>query len=109
MDKNIGKNIDKNLSCKYSQQLLDPAKQSATDTLKITPKRVIQKTAEATVDLIGKRIANRITKAQEVHCRIIQKQLQMNMIKKYLRKDVYLQKKKHKIFDELIQQYNNGT
>ena len=47
MGKNIGKNISKSLSGKYSQELLDHAKQSATDALKTSPKRVIQKTAEA--------------------------------------------------------------
>ena len=41
---------------------LNHAKQSATDLLKTTSKRVIQKTAEATGDLIGNKIANRITK-----------------------------------------------
>ena len=89
MDKNIGKNISKNLSSKYSQRLLDYAKQSATDALKTTSKRVIQKTAEATDDLIG----NKIGKSQEVQCIIIQEQLQTNMIRKYLKKDIYLQKK----------------
>ena len=47
----MGKNIDnksKNLSCKYSHKLLDHAKQSAT--------------AEATGDLIGNKIAAKITK-----------------------------------------------
>ena len=34
MGKNIGKNISKSLSGKYSQKLLDHAKQSTTDTLK---------------------------------------------------------------------------
>ena len=43
MCKNIGKNISKNLSGKYSHKLLDRAKQSATDALKTTSKRVIQK------------------------------------------------------------------
>ena len=41
MGKNIGKNISKNLSGKYSQKLLDHAKQSAADALKITSKRAI--------------------------------------------------------------------
>ena len=41
---------------------LNHAKQSATDLLKTTSKIVIQKTAEATGDLIGNKIANRITK-----------------------------------------------
>ena len=63
MDKIIGKNTTENLSAQYSQKLLDHAEQSATDVLKTTSKRVIQKTAETTVDLVGNKIANRITKA----------------------------------------------
>ena len=62
MSKNIGKNISKNWCCKYSQKLLDHAKQSSTDIRKTSSKRVIQETAEATGDLIGNKIANRITK-----------------------------------------------
>ena len=50
MDKNIGKIIIKNLSGKYSQELLDHAKESATDALKTASKRAIRKTAEATGD-----------------------------------------------------------
>ena len=41
----------------------------------------------------------KLRKSQEVHHRIIQKQLQMNMIKKYLKKDIYLLKKDQKIID----------
>ena len=59
--KNMGKNISKNLSSKYSQKLLDHAKQSATDTFETPSKRSIQKTAEATGDLIGNKVAVRIT------------------------------------------------
>ena len=44
---NLGKNISKSLSGKYSsgmrQKLLDYAKQAATDALKTSSKRVIQK------------------------------------------------------------------
>ena len=58
--KHIGEKISKNLSGKYSQNLLGHAKQSATDDFKTTSKRVIQKIAEATGDLIGNKIANRI-------------------------------------------------
>ena len=50
------------MSCKYSQKLLDHAKQSATDTLESSSKRVLKKTAKATSDLIGNKIANKITK-----------------------------------------------
>ena len=59
MGKNIGKNINKILSGKYGQKLLNHAKQSATDAIKTSSKRFIQKTAEATDDLIGNKIANR--------------------------------------------------
>ena len=47
------------------QKLLDCAKQSATDGFKTVSKRVIQKTAEAIGDLIGTKIANRITKVSK--------------------------------------------
>ena len=70
--KNIGKsitNISKNLSDKYNQKLLDHAKQSETDAFKTSSKRVIQKPAEETGDLVGNKIA-------------------LNMIKKYLKKDI---------------------
>ena len=58
--KNIGKNATKSLSGKYRHKLLDYAKQSATDALKTTSQKVIQKIAEATGDLIGNEIADRI-------------------------------------------------
>ena len=61
-DRNMGKNISQNLSSKYSQKPLDHAKQFATDALKTASKRVIQKRAKATGDLIGNKIADRITK-----------------------------------------------
>ena len=45
---NMGKNISKNVTSKYSQTLLYHAKQSTTNVLKTASKRAIQKTAEAT-------------------------------------------------------------
>ena len=53
--------MGKTLSNKYGQKLLDCAKKSVTDAIKTAPKRVIQKTAEATGDLIGNKIADKIT------------------------------------------------
>ena len=41
--KNFDKNINKNLTSKYSQKLVDHAKQLATDTLKTILKEAIQK------------------------------------------------------------------
>ena len=49
------------LSAKYIQKRLDHAKQSSTDAFKSSSKRVIHKTAEATGDLIGNKIPDRIT------------------------------------------------
>ena len=57
----FAKNMGKSLSNKYGQKLLDSAKKPTTDAIKTTSKRAIQKTAEATVDLIGNKIANKIT------------------------------------------------
>ena len=50
---------------KYSQRHLDHAKQSATDAFNVSSKRVIQKTAEATGDLIRDKIADKITIASK--------------------------------------------
>ena len=43
----------KNMSNKYGKKLVDTAKKSATDAIKSASKRAIQKTAEATGDLIS--------------------------------------------------------
>ena len=53
--------MGKSLSIKYGQKLLDSAKTSTTDAIKTDSKRAIQKTAEATGDLIGNKIADKIT------------------------------------------------
>ena len=37
----------------------------------------------------------------KIHNRVIQKQLQISMIKKYLKKDIYFEKKDKKLFDDL--------
>ena len=57
----FAKNMGKSLSSKYSQKRLDSAKKSTTDAIKTASKRAIQKTAEATDDLIGNKIADKIT------------------------------------------------
>ena len=53
--------VAKNLNNKYGQKLPDSAKKSATDALKIVDKRAIQKIAEASGDLVGNFIADKIT------------------------------------------------
>ena len=62
--RNIGTHaskVAKNLNNKYGQKLADSAKKSATDVLEIADKRAIQKTAEASGDLVGNFIADKIT------------------------------------------------
>ena len=49
------------MSNKYGEKLVDTAKKSATDAIKTASKRAIQKTAEATGDLVGNKIAYKIT------------------------------------------------
>ena len=80
------------------QKLLDHVKKSAADALKTSSKRVIQKTAEATGDLIGNKIANRITKVSKNSQQNNLEKVQTSMRKKYLKKDTYLQKKDKKIW-----------
>ena len=46
----------KNASNKLGQKLLDSAKKSTTDTIKLASKRAIQKAAEATGDLTGHKL-----------------------------------------------------
>ena len=53
--------MGKSLSNKYGQKLLDSTKKSTTDAIKTTSKRAIQKTAEASGDLIGNKTADKIT------------------------------------------------
>ena len=92
-------NINDKYSNKYSlgtlathKKLLDHAGKIYCRFLNNISERVNKKTAETTGDLIGNKIADRITKVS------IQKQLQMRTIKKYLREDIYLQKKDRKLF-----------
>ena len=51
----------RSMSNKYGKKLVDTAKKSATDAIKTASKRAIQNTAEATSDLVGNKIADKIT------------------------------------------------
>ena len=57
----FAKNLDKSLSSKYGQKLLDSSKKCTTDAIKTASKRAIKKNAEATGELIGNKIADKIT------------------------------------------------
>ena len=51
----------KNFGNKYSKKIIDTATKTGMDAAKTTSKRVVQKTAKATGDLIGNKIADKIT------------------------------------------------
>ena len=59
MGKNMGKSLSKSMSSNYGQKLLETIKKSATDVLKTASMRAIQKTAEATGDLVGNKISEK--------------------------------------------------
>ena len=72
----FAKNTGKILSNKYGQKLVDSAKKSATDVLKIASKKAIQKTVEATWDLVVNKVAEKITSiskkpASEPHSNVV--------------------------------------
>ena len=58
--------LAKNISNKYGKKFVDSAKKTATDTIKTASKRGIEKTAEATGDLISNKIADKITSVSTV-------------------------------------------
>ena len=51
----------RSMSNKYGKKLVDAAKKSATDATKTASKRAIQKTIKAPGDLVGNKIADKIT------------------------------------------------
>ena len=53
--------MGKSLSNKYVQKRLDSAKKPTADAIKTASKRAIQKTVEATGDLIGNKVADKTT------------------------------------------------
>ena len=64
----FAKNIGKSLSNKYGQKILDSAKKSTTEAIKVLQKEQFKKTAEATGDLIGNKIVDKITNVStELH------------------------------------------
>ena len=51
----------KNFDNKYGKRLIDSATKTGIEAAKTTSKRIVQKTAEATGDLIGNKIADKTT------------------------------------------------
>ena len=68
--RNIGNNygkkifdVSKSMKKKYGKKILDNSLSAGKDFAKIASKKVLTKSAEATGDLIGNKIADRITKS----------------------------------------------
>ena len=90
--------MGKNLSNKYGQKLLDSAKKSTTDAAKTASKRAMQKIAKTTGDLIGHKIADKITSVSKKFIKEYQMMKQnLTYEELLLRKDIYLQKKDSKL------------
>ena len=68
-DKNMGKNLSNKSAATsatdVTQNLLDNSKKFTIDAIKTASKRVIQKTAEATGDINGNKIADKITRVSK--------------------------------------------
>ena len=93
----FAKNMGKNLSNKYGQKRLDSAKKSTTDAIKTVSKRAIQKAAEATGDLIGNKIADKITSVSKISSKELQNEDELE-----IPKERYISpKKRQQIVDDL--------
>ena len=98
--------MGKNLSNKYSQNLLYSPTKIYKKCNKTASKRAIQKRSEVAGDLIGNRIDYKITSVStELHSENSAKELQNNEQKRtvpvrstYQKKDTYIQKKYKKLF-----------
>ena len=102
MGKSICKNISKNWRGKYSQKFLTLANQSATDALNTASKKPIQKLAEATGDLIGNKISDKITKdsrrSQQNNSQRVEIETKNRKFDREIpKKDIYLQKRDIKL------------
>ena len=91
--------VAKNMSNKYGQKLADTAKKSATDAIKTASKRAIQKTAEATGDLVGNEIADKIMSASK---KSRNEEIKSNEVNNEIPKERYISpKERQQIIDEL--------
>ena len=83
------------MSDRYSQKFLDHAKQSGIDAFKTAPKKVIQKAAEITGDLIGNKNTNKIAKVSKKKKKIQQNNLETvrNELDKEMPKEIYISRR----------------
>ena len=82
-------------SYKYGKKLMATATKTGVDAAKTVSKRLVQKTAEATRDLVGNKIADKITSLGKTKCKENEK--------KQERQEIYIApEKRHQIIDYLF-------
>ena len=85
-----------NFNSKYGKKLADTAIKTGKDFAMIAGKKVVHKSAEATGDLIGNKIADRLQQSLQKNHKM-KKYCQMKLIKKYQKRDIFLQKKNKRL------------
>ena len=86
----------RNFNDKYSKSLMDKGIDVSKKFAETAGKKILKKTAKTTGDLIGNKIADKITSAsKKSHNEEIQSNVKLIM--KYRKKDKYLQKKGKKL------------
>ena len=84
-----------NFNGKYGKKLTDTAIKTGKDFDMSAGKKIVHKSAEATGDLIGDKIADQITSVSKNHK--MKKYSQLKLIMKYQKRDIFLQKKDNKL------------
>ena len=84
--------LQNKLVIEYGKKLMDTATKTGIDAAKTASKRVVQKTAEATGDLIGNEIADKITSIGKLKEKEKTKEIEENYIPP---------EKRQQIFDDL--------
>ena len=79
----------RNFSDKYGKSLMDKGIDVSKKFAKTAGKKILKETAKATGDLIGNKIADKITSASKNHT--------MKLIMKYQKKDIFILKKDKKL------------
>ena len=79
------------------KKLLDHAKQSETDVIKTSEKEELKKQPKHVVICLVIKLLIKSQKLQKIKNKVIQRQLKVSMIKKYVMKDIDLQKKDKKL------------
>ena len=98
----FAKNMGKSWSNKFGQKLLDSTKKSTTDAIKTAWKTAIQKTAEATGDLIGNKTADKITSVSKKSTKEWPNNETEEYVERALPKKRYISpEKRQQIIDEL--------